>query len=155
MNRSNSPAIDVRIARMGGRVLVTVSGTIDEDRSAAIAAGRRPRADYEELRAAVDGELVDFAAAGRRFRRLARWLGQDFALAWACRRAHGGVDAVFTDSERVGMIYAALCAWARQAPTTRDDRSSAVGAQEEVWLHRLLRLEPAHRSRRGLRQRPT
>jgi len=50
------------------------------------------------------------------------------------------VDAVFTDSERVGMLYAALCIFARERP-----RHVMIGhrlsAPKKQRLHRLLRLE--------------
>ena len=64
---------------MTATTLLTVSGTIPADIHEAIAAGRRPRADYLEMAAAFDAELLDYAAAeheaGRsgRIVRPARW----------------------------------------------------------------------------------
>ena len=68
----------VAVERVGRRhdapVLLTVSGTIARDLRTAIAAGRRPRADYLEMAAAFDADLLDHAEAGRTAGTLGRLL---------------------------------------------------------------------------------
>jgi glycosyltransferase involved in cell wall biosynthesis len=122
--------------------LITVSGTITDEVRAEIAAGRRPRADYDELASAASGEVVDYDSArhrGRTARTIARLLGADAALAWACLRRRREVSTVFTDSERVGMLYAALTSLVRRRP-----RHVMIGhrlsSPKKLKMHKALRL---------------
>jgi glycosyltransferase involved in cell wall biosynthesis len=95
------------------RVLVTVSGVIPADLDEQVRAGVRPRPDYLQLAAALDGDLVDVAEARRRagrFGALLERLGRsDLLLAWVCYRERRRYDAVFTDGEQVGLPLALLC----------------------------------------------
>jgi glycosyltransferase involved in cell wall biosynthesis len=125
------------------KVLLTVSGTIPDDLRAQIAAGRRPRADYVEMAAAFDAELLDRAGAqgavGPAAPLLAR-LGADLPLAWACFRRRKRLDVVFTDGEQVGIPYAALTGLVRRRP-----RHIMIGhvlsPRKKAFLHRALRLQ--------------
>ena len=119
-----------------------MSGTIAPELRREIAAGRRPRADYDELASASSGDVVDYDSArsrGRVARAIARLLGADAALAWACFRRRREVSTVFTDSERVGMLYAALTSLVRRRP-----RHVMIGhrlsAPKKLKMHKALRL---------------
>jgi glycosyltransferase involved in cell wall biosynthesis len=98
---------------MGGGVLITVSGTIPRDAREDALRGARPRPDYDRLAAAMDGDLIDHAAArqamGRLGRLVARVGGDTAVLALACFRRRRDYAVVFTDSEKVGFLFAALC----------------------------------------------
>lgn len=93
-------------------VLLTVSGTIPADVDEQIASGKRPRADYRELAAAFDADIVDVERAttglGRIGQILARPLGPDISIAWSCFRARRRYEVVVTDGEQVGLPLAAL-----------------------------------------------
>lgn len=93
-------------------VLLTVSGTIDPARPAQVAAGQRPAADYFEMAAAFDADLIDYPAARKEAGRLGRWLeklgGPDLVLAWACFRRRAAYKVIFTDGEQVGIPLAGL-----------------------------------------------
>ena len=125
-------------------VLLTVSGTIAPDLETAIATGRRPRADYLQMAAAFDAELLDHAAARRESGRLGtvleRLAGANAVLAWACFRRRKRHRVVFTDGEQVGLPYAALSWLARRRP-----RHVMIGhllsPRKKVRLHRALRLQ--------------
>jgi glycosyltransferase involved in cell wall biosynthesis len=122
---------------------LTVSGTIPDGLPEDVAAGRRPRVDYVELAAGLDAELVDHARAtaeaGRMVRLLRRVGGDTIALAVACFRRRRQHEVVFTDSERVGMLYALLTRFSRGNP-----RHIMIGhrmsAGKKVLVHRLLGL---------------
>jgi glycosyltransferase involved in cell wall biosynthesis len=124
-------------------VLLTVSGTIPPDLEQEVAFGRRPRADYIELARAFDADLLDHGQAqrsrGRAGRLVARLLGGDAMLAWACFRRRRDYAVVFTDGEQVGLPYAALTRLTRHRP-----RHVMIGhrlsPRKKVLLHRLLRL---------------
>jgi hypothetical protein len=98
------------------RALLTVSGSISETLDADVAAGRRPRADYIELAAALDADLLDYVRAERGAGPIGRLLrrvgGPNALLAWICFRRSGTYDAILTDGEQVGIPYAAL-SWLR------------------------------------------
>jgi glycosyltransferase involved in cell wall biosynthesis len=125
------------------KVLLTVSGTIPDHLRAEIAAGRRPRADYVEMAAAFDAELLDRAGAlgavGPAAGLLARF-GADLPLAWACCNRRKRLDVVFTDGEQVGIPYAALTWLVRRRP-----RHVMIGhvlsPPKKALLHRVLRLQ--------------
>jgi glycosyltransferase involved in cell wall biosynthesis len=123
-------------------VLLTVSGNIVHDARAGRAEGSRPRADYDLLATAMSGVVIDYAEARRSApagQLITRILGPDVALAWALFRRRRDVTAVFTDSERVGMLYATLCSVVRERP-----RHVMIGhrlsAPAKLRMHRLLRL---------------
>ena len=128
---------------MSSPVLLTVAGTIPDDVRAAIAAGRRPRVDYLELAEALDADVVDHAAARRdagRFARLVgRVAGDDVLLAFTCFRRRRGYRVVFTDSERVGFPFAALCRLGKWS-----GRHVMIGHRlsppKKIMAHRLLGL---------------
>ena len=125
-------------------VLLTVSGTIPPELGDAIAAGRRPRADYREMAAAFDAEILDHAGARRESGRIGavieRLAGANAVLAWACFRRRKHQRVVFTDGEQVGLPYAALTWLARRRP-----RHVMIGhllsPRKKVLLHRALRLQ--------------
>ena len=131
-------------ALMTRRALLTVSGTIPADLQAAIAAGRRPRADYLEMAEAFDADLVDYAEAERTAspvgRLIRRFAGANALLAWTCfrRRRHYRVDL---HRRRAGgsAVRRLDVAGAETAPP-RDDRPPAVAAKK-VALHRALQLQ--------------
>ena len=115
--------------------LVTVSGTIPAD--LARADRRRdgdPRADYLELAAAFDADLLDHADARRRAGRIGRLLGRlagdDAVLAWACFRRRKQYDVVFTDGEQVGLPVRRADLARPPATAPRDDRAPPVAAEE-------------------------
>jgi glycosyltransferase involved in cell wall biosynthesis len=126
---------------VAARVLLTVSGTIPEGLADEVRLGRRPRADYLELAAALGADLIDHAGAsagaGRVERLLRRVGGATVGLALACLRRRRDYDVVFTDSEAVGMLYAALSRFARRRP-----RHVMIGhrlsAGKKVLFHRLF-----------------
>lgn len=93
-------------------VLLTVSGEIDQDIQAEIAAGRRPRADYVEMAKCFGADLLDYARA----RRISGWFGHvlerlagpNLMLAWASYQQSKEYAAVFTDGEQIGIPLALL-----------------------------------------------
>jgi glycosyltransferase involved in cell wall biosynthesis len=125
-------------------VLVTVSGTIPEDLDAQIADGRRPRADYRQLAAAFDADLLDHAAAfavtGRAGRLLGRVAGANVVLAWACFRQRKRYRTIFSDGEQVGLPYAALC-WTTRRRPLHVMIGHLMSPRKKVLLHRALRLD--------------
>ena len=98
--------------REGGRVLLTVSGSIPSDASDAVDAGRRPRIDYLEMARAFGAELLDHDVArstGGRFGLLVeRFAGRNAALAWGCFLRRKSYDVILTDGEQVGLPLAIL-----------------------------------------------
>jgi hypothetical protein len=123
--------------------VLTVSGTIPADLEEAIAAGRRPRADYLEMALAFDAELLDHPTALREAGRLGsivgRLAGSNAVLALACFRRRKSRRVIFTDGEQVGLPYAALSWLARRRP-----RHVMIGhvltPRKKVLLHRALQL---------------
>ncbi len=93
-------------------VLLTVSGEIDNNIDAQIAAGQCPRADYLEMARAFDADLLDYArareAVGRLGRLLERLGGANLMLAWACFLLRSRYQTIFTDGEQVGIPLALL-----------------------------------------------
>lgn len=128
---------------MASSVVLTVSGTVPIGLAADLASGRRPRPDYHEMAAAFDAELVDYgvarAEAGWLTRLAGRFGGDNVLLALACWRRRRSRVAVFTDSENVGMLYAAISRFMRRRP-----RHVMIGHRlsptKKVLFHRLLRL---------------
>ncbi len=133
---------------MTKRVLLTVSGAIDPNIEAGIEAGARPRADYIEMAAALDADLLDYSAAlaqasfvGRFIGRLA---GRDVLLAWTCFRRARQYAAIVTDGEQIGLPYAALSHFTRR--NRRPQHSMIVhimSVPKKVLLFRALRLRSA------------
>ena len=125
------------------RTLLTVSGTIDPTRDEAIAEGRRPRADYDEIAAAADAEVIDHSAAeqmlGRLGRILRRVTSSDVVLAVACFKLRKRYATVLTDSERVGIPYAAVSMLARRRPR-HVMIAHRLSAPKKLILHRVLGL---------------
>lgn len=128
---------------MSPPVLLTVSGTIPDDLREAIAAGRRPRADYVEMAEAFDAELLDRSGASGAtgmLGRLLQRLGPDMPLVWACFARAGRHRVVFTDGEQVGIPYAALT-WLRRARPRHVMIGHVLSPRKKALLHRLLRLQ--------------
>jgi glycosyltransferase involved in cell wall biosynthesis len=121
-----------------------VSGVIPSDIEASIEAGRRPRADYLEMAAACDAELLDRPTARRHLGLMGalveRLAGPNVVLALACFARRNHYRAVVTDGEQVGLPYAALCRLTRNRP-----RHVMIGhrlsARKKVLLHRVLGLQ--------------
>lgn len=94
------------------RVLLTVSGVIPCTLDADIEAGRRPRADYRALAAAMDADITDFTQPRGRFRRVTqlvqRLVPAELLLAWRVFRARRRYDVILTDGEQIGLPLAAL-----------------------------------------------
>ena len=97
---------------MGKRVLLTVSGVIPADVRKQIAMGQRPRADYLELAAGFDADLLDYVAArkvaGRMGTVLEKFGGPNLVVAFACWKLRKHYRAVVTDGEQVGLPLATL-----------------------------------------------
>ena len=121
--------------------LVTVSGDIPPDLRRDIAAGRRPRADYVELAAALDADVVDIMAAssGRWPALLRRIGGGTVALAWHCVRQRKRYDVVLTDAEPVGFLYALLTLPLRRRPR-HVMVAHRLSPPKKIAVHRLLLL---------------
>lgn len=125
------------------QVLLTVSGVIPADLDAATQHGRRPRADYAEMAAAMDADIIGYGEAqhapGPVSAIVRRLVGDDVLLALACWRRRHAYRVVFTDSERVGMMFAAL---SRLGP--RRCRHVMIGhrlsAPKKLMIHRMLGL---------------
>jgi glycosyltransferase involved in cell wall biosynthesis len=132
---------------VAARVLLTVSGTIPGGLKEAVDEGQRPRVDYLELAAGLDAELLDHARAAAEAGRVARVLrhvGGDgiadgVALAAACFRRRRHHEVVFTDSERVGMLYA-LMTWFSRGNPRHVMIGHRLSAGKKVLTHRLLGL---------------
>jgi hypothetical protein len=94
------------------RVLLTVSGVVAADTAEQVAVGGRPRADYLELAQTFGADLIDYAEARKTSGRVGRLLmligGPALELAWVCFRRRGEYQAIFTDSEQVGIPLALL-----------------------------------------------
>jgi glycosyltransferase involved in cell wall biosynthesis len=97
---------------MSNQVLLTVSGVIPTDLAAQVAAGRRPRADYDEMANELGADLLDVAEARRRTgwpgKLIERLGGAALLLAWACFQARKHYQVIFTDGEQVGLPLALL-----------------------------------------------
>jgi glycosyltransferase involved in cell wall biosynthesis len=134
-----------RDKQAGRPVLLTVSGHIPADLEQSVAAGRRPRADYVELAAALDADLVDYDTAvamlGRGGPAVRRLLGPDLTMALACFRERRRRDVLFTDSERVGLLLACLLRVTRRRGAARHVMiAHRISAPSKVRLHKLARL---------------
>jgi glycosyltransferase involved in cell wall biosynthesis len=93
-------------------VLLTVSGRIPADLDEQVAAGDRPRADYNVMRDAFDADLVDvdeaLARTGRAGRLIHRVGGSGLLLGWYCFWQRGKYEVIVTDGEQVGLPLALL-----------------------------------------------
>lgn len=132
------------VGASGRRVLLTVSGSMPVDLHEAIAAGRRPRADYLELAQRFDADLLDhpgsMAPAGRIGRLLGRLAGANVVLAVACFRLRRRYDVVVTDGEQVGLPLAGLLLVARRKRPRHVMIVHVMSVRAKVALHRALRL---------------
>jgi glycosyltransferase involved in cell wall biosynthesis len=90
------------------RVLLVISAQPPEGLAEAVAAGREPRRDYQALQAALHADLLCPADARRTWlgRLIARIAGIRPALAWSAFRRRRAYDAIYTDSESVGLPLA-------------------------------------------------
>ena len=128
---------------MPAPVLLTVSGSIAPTLADDVRDGRRPRADYVVMADAIGADLLDHDEAARvsgiAGRVLRRAGGQEAMMAWACFRARRRYATILTDSEGVGLLYAALATFGR-----RRARHVMIGhrvsTRSKVLLHRALRL---------------
>jgi glycosyltransferase involved in cell wall biosynthesis len=93
-------------------VLLTVSGSIPADLDEAVAAGLRPRTDYQVMAERMRADLVDVDRAlsehGRLGRLLHRVGGAGLLLGWYAFRRRRSYDVVFTDGEQAGIPFALL-----------------------------------------------
>lgn len=125
------------------RVLLTVSGSIPDDLDAAVASGRRPRADYRVIAEELDAEVVDgpsaIAALGRTGRLLAR-LGVGVVLAWYCFRRRHDFDVLVSDGEQVGLPYALLCRVAGRGRARHVMIVHILSVPKKSWLVRVTRI---------------
>ena len=126
------------------RVLLTVDGRIPPTLAEEIAAGRRPRADYRVMAEVFGADVVDvtaaIAAGGRFAALLQRVGGAGLLLGWHCFRHRRRYATIVTDSEQIGMPYAALTWLARRRPR-HVMISHRLSAPKKVVLHRALRLQ--------------
>lgn len=128
---------------MTARVLLTVSGAIPADLDEAVAAGRRPRADYRVMADAFGADLLDFDEAGRSGGRrgavIGRVLGQHALLAWETFRRRSRYSVIVTDGEQIGLPLAVLLRLTRRRPGhVMITHIMSVG--KKVALFRLFRL---------------
>ena len=132
------------VGNRSGRVLLTVSGTIDADVTANIAAGVVPRRDYIELAREMDADVVDVVEARRRAgvvgRIIERVAGVGGLLGWVCYRERKRYDAVFTDGEQVGLPLAVLCRLTLRQPFAHVMVVHIMSVAKKRWLYRALRL---------------
>lgn len=98
--------------RVSGKVLLTVSGTIDPTIGIKIERGERPMADYLAMQKAFGADLIDYTAARKQTGRIGQLLerigGPNLALAWACFRQWRNYRVIFSDGEQVGIPLAVL-----------------------------------------------
>jgi glycosyltransferase involved in cell wall biosynthesis len=127
-----------------GRVLLTVSGTLEPDLPGRIERGERPRPDYVAMAGAMDAEILDVTEARRRAGRFSRLLeragGAALLLAWVCFRERKRYDAVFTDGEQVGLPLAALCRLTARRPFAHVMIVHILSVPKKTRLYRALRL---------------
>lgn len=126
-------------------VLLTVSGVMPPDLAESIRSGKRPRADYLELAAAFDADLVDYESAERRATRGGRIVrrlgGRNLGLAWHCFVNRRRYDVIVTDGEQVGLPLAALLRFAGRRRRARHIMIVHIlSVPKKVRLFRLLRL---------------
>ncbi len=97
---------------MSNQVLLTVSGAIPTDLDSQIAAGLRPRADYQLLAQTFGADLLDYSAArgmaGPFGKLLERIGGPELMLAWTCFTLRRRYKVIFTDGEQIGLPLALL-----------------------------------------------
>jgi glycosyltransferase involved in cell wall biosynthesis len=125
------------------RVLLTVSGTIAPDLGEQIAAGQRPRADFLELAAVMQADLLDHPTARAETDRVGRLLGRiggaSAVLAWECHRRRRRYDVVVTDGEQVGLPLAVLSRLGRHR-STHVMIAHIMSVPKKALLFRALRL---------------
>jgi len=97
---------------MNKRVVLTVSGVVPAEIREQIERGQRPRADYLELAAGFDADLLDYMAArkiaGRMGAVLEKLGGPNLVVAFACWKNRKSYRAIVTDGEQVGLPLAML-----------------------------------------------
>jgi glycosyltransferase involved in cell wall biosynthesis len=97
---------------MNKRVVLTVSGVVPADIREQIERGQRPRADYLELAAGFDADLLDYVVArkiaGRMGAVLEKLGGPNLVVAFACWKNRKSYRAIVTDGEQVGLPLAML-----------------------------------------------
>ena len=94
------------------RVLLTVSGNIDQDIENQIAKGARPTADYIAIARKINADLIDYKLAQELagwFGRVLEWIGgRNLVLAWCCFLKRKDYQVIFTDGEQIGIPFAIL-----------------------------------------------
>ena len=130
---------------MANRVALTVSGTIPDGLAAAVADGRRPRADYVVIAERLGADLIDHVEAARRTGVVGRIIrhvgGSNALLAWACFKDRKKYDAILTDGEQVGLPYATLTLLTRAARRPRHAMIVHImSVPKKVVLFKALRL---------------
>lgn len=98
-----------------GRTLLVISAEVKPAIQQEIAAGHYPRKDYFELASALQADILDWQATNKNSfgRLLARTVGTSIAHAWLAFGQRRNYQAIYTDSERVGIPLAALLKIAR------------------------------------------
>jgi glycosyltransferase involved in cell wall biosynthesis len=97
------------------RTLLLVEANVDPAQHAEIAADRFPRKDYFELARTLQADILDWSSIeeSRASRLLARFAGRSLAQAWLAFRQRKRYDALYSDSERLGIPLALLLKLAR------------------------------------------
>jgi glycosyltransferase involved in cell wall biosynthesis len=93
-----------------GRTLLVIEADVQPDVQQEIAAGRYPRKDYFELARALQADIIDWPSTQDTTisRLLARFAGKSVAQAWLAFHLRKRYDAIYTDSERLGIPLALL-----------------------------------------------
>ena len=102
------------------RTLILAAGRFGAPLREAIAAGREPRLDMDELRSALGADLLDYGAVDTSrspaVRAANRMGGASAALAVLAAGEASRYDAIFTSGEDIGIPLAALLLGRRTAP---------------------------------------
>lgn len=95
--------------------MLIISADVRPEAQKEIAAGRSPRKDYFELASVLQADTLDWSSTQAAFisRLLARVAGKAVAQAWLAFRQRRSYQALYTDSERIGIPLALLLKLAR------------------------------------------
>ena len=125
------------------RTLILAAGRFGPDAAQQIQAGREPRLDVFELKAALGADLLDFRdsdASSLLSVRMARKLGESAALAALGAAVSAGYDAVLTTGEDIGIPLAALLKARRKAPAHTMIAHTLTPWKKRVFFH-LVRVQ--------------
>ncbi|HEX6779025.1 MAG TPA: glycosyltransferase family 4 protein [Ktedonobacterales bacterium] len=92
------------------RTLLVIEADVRPEVQQEVAAGRYPRKDYFELARALQADIIDWPSTQDTIisRLLARLAGKSVAQAWLAFHLRKRYDAIYTDSERLGIPLALL-----------------------------------------------